>query len=300
MSGPAGATASILLQPIDEAGNWPMLLDVKGLPELPKGETYTLWLTRKGKLADPCGTFLTRRRVERDLAQRAVQAEAVRRLGRRAHRLDEAVPAPHRHRLTPPERIPGEALSSVRVTAIVRTQYEDFARHVMTHRGLDKRPHRHRHPQPVRPPVALRPGGDSRWSPPRRSPGVGRLRAAVVPPRRHQLAWLRRHGVTIWDEWAARTAISARSTASVAVLADARPAATSTRSAAVDCCAPIPTPAGSCQRLERRRLPPWRCRRATRSSSSTSPATAGSAASSTSAAPTCSSACRSTSPATRC
>jgi hypothetical protein len=59
MSGPAGATASILLQPIDAAGNWPMLLDVKGLPELPKGATYTLWLTRKGKLADPCGTFLT-------------------------------------------------------------------------------------------------------------------------------------------------------------------------------------------------------------------------------------------------
>jgi hypothetical protein len=59
MSGPTGATASILLQPIDAAGNWPMLLDVKGLPKLPKGETYTLWLTRKGKLADPCGTFLT-------------------------------------------------------------------------------------------------------------------------------------------------------------------------------------------------------------------------------------------------
>jgi hypothetical protein len=59
MSGPTGATASLLLQPIDEAGNWPMLLDVKGLPQLPQGETYTLWLTRKGKLVDPCGTFLT-------------------------------------------------------------------------------------------------------------------------------------------------------------------------------------------------------------------------------------------------
>jgi hypothetical protein len=59
MSGPAGATASILLQPIDEAGNWPMLLDVRGLPQLPHGHTYTLYLTRHGKLAEPCGTFLS-------------------------------------------------------------------------------------------------------------------------------------------------------------------------------------------------------------------------------------------------
>jgi hypothetical protein len=57
MSGPAGATASIRLQPIDAEGNWPMLLDVKGLPQLPQGKTYTLWLTRNGKLSDACGTF---------------------------------------------------------------------------------------------------------------------------------------------------------------------------------------------------------------------------------------------------
>ena len=27
-------------------------------PELPQGQTYGLWLTRNGKLADPCGTFV--------------------------------------------------------------------------------------------------------------------------------------------------------------------------------------------------------------------------------------------------
>ena len=58
MNGPSGATASIALMALDEAGNWPMKIAVKGLAELPKGQTYGLWLTRNGKLADPCGTFV--------------------------------------------------------------------------------------------------------------------------------------------------------------------------------------------------------------------------------------------------
>jgi hypothetical protein len=58
MVGPSGATASIALMAIDRAGNWPMTIEVKGLPPLPRGETYGLWLTRNGKLADPCGTFV--------------------------------------------------------------------------------------------------------------------------------------------------------------------------------------------------------------------------------------------------
>ncbi len=58
MNGPSGATASIALMPLDEAGNWPMTISVKGLRELPRGQTYGLWLTRSGKLADPCGTFV--------------------------------------------------------------------------------------------------------------------------------------------------------------------------------------------------------------------------------------------------
>jgi hypothetical protein len=57
MTGPSGATASIALLAADAAGNWPMTLEVSGLPPLPAGETYTLWLTRDGKLAESCGSF---------------------------------------------------------------------------------------------------------------------------------------------------------------------------------------------------------------------------------------------------
>lgn len=52
----ARATIDVLAQ--DEAGNWPMTLTVSGLPALPKGSTYTLWLTKDGKLAEPCGAFV--------------------------------------------------------------------------------------------------------------------------------------------------------------------------------------------------------------------------------------------------
>ena len=58
MSGPARATASIALLAKDAAGNWPMTLEVSGLPALPEGETYTLWLTQDGKLAESCGSFV--------------------------------------------------------------------------------------------------------------------------------------------------------------------------------------------------------------------------------------------------
>jgi len=58
MAGPAGATASIALLSPDAAGNWPMRLEVSGLPALPAGRSYTLWLTRGGKLAESCGSFV--------------------------------------------------------------------------------------------------------------------------------------------------------------------------------------------------------------------------------------------------
>ena len=58
MKGPGGATASIALLPADEAGNWPMRLEVSGLPALPAGQTYTLWLRQNGKLAESCGAFM--------------------------------------------------------------------------------------------------------------------------------------------------------------------------------------------------------------------------------------------------
>jgi len=58
MTGPAGATASIALLAADAAGNWPMRFEVSGLPPLPDGETYTLWLTKDGKLSESCGSFV--------------------------------------------------------------------------------------------------------------------------------------------------------------------------------------------------------------------------------------------------
>jgi hypothetical protein len=54
----AGATASIELLPQDESGNWPMNVLVRGLtPSRDRSDYYELWLTKGGKLADPCGRF---------------------------------------------------------------------------------------------------------------------------------------------------------------------------------------------------------------------------------------------------
>ena len=57
MRGAGGATASLAVFAKDAAGNWPMELTVSGLAPLAAGGTYELWLTRDGKLADPCGAF---------------------------------------------------------------------------------------------------------------------------------------------------------------------------------------------------------------------------------------------------
>ena len=53
MSGANQATAELDLFEKDAAGNWPMEIRVSGLPE----GRYELWLTREGKLAEPCGAF---------------------------------------------------------------------------------------------------------------------------------------------------------------------------------------------------------------------------------------------------
>jgi hypothetical protein len=54
----AGATASIELLPQDASGNWPMKVLVRGLtPSRDRADFYELWLTKDGKLADPCGRF---------------------------------------------------------------------------------------------------------------------------------------------------------------------------------------------------------------------------------------------------
>jgi hypothetical protein len=53
------AVASIAVGERDDAGNWPMAMTVRGLPELPEGAEYELWLTKAGKLAASCGRFRT-------------------------------------------------------------------------------------------------------------------------------------------------------------------------------------------------------------------------------------------------
>ncbi len=53
MSGADQATAQLDVFEKDAAGNWPMELRVSGLAP----GHYELWLTRDGKLAEPCGAF---------------------------------------------------------------------------------------------------------------------------------------------------------------------------------------------------------------------------------------------------
>ena len=52
------ATASVVVGPRDEGGNWPMIMTVSNLAELPGGAHYELRLTRNGRPSDSCGTFV--------------------------------------------------------------------------------------------------------------------------------------------------------------------------------------------------------------------------------------------------
>jgi hypothetical protein len=53
-----GALASLRVEPVDSAGNWPMRLSVTGLPKLPPHGYYTVYLMRNGEPYAPCGTFV--------------------------------------------------------------------------------------------------------------------------------------------------------------------------------------------------------------------------------------------------
>lgn len=54
-----GGFASIEILEQDEAGNWPMVVRLRGLDESrDRDDYYELWLTKGGKLADSCGRFI--------------------------------------------------------------------------------------------------------------------------------------------------------------------------------------------------------------------------------------------------
>jgi hypothetical protein len=59
MTGSSGATASLEIFDVDEAGNWPMLIDVAGLPPADGDRLYQLWLTKDGRPTALCGSFHT-------------------------------------------------------------------------------------------------------------------------------------------------------------------------------------------------------------------------------------------------
>jgi hypothetical protein len=51
------ARASLEVGELDDAGNWPMRMTVRNLPELPNGGRYELALTKNGHVAASCGIF---------------------------------------------------------------------------------------------------------------------------------------------------------------------------------------------------------------------------------------------------
>lgn len=54
----AGASGLVRIGARDEtSGNWEMELVVSGLPNLPSGGYYVLWLAKDGEYAGTCGTF---------------------------------------------------------------------------------------------------------------------------------------------------------------------------------------------------------------------------------------------------
>lgn len=52
-----GASALIRLGPAQGGGNWELELETEGLPKLPEGGYYVLWLSKNGEYAATCGTF---------------------------------------------------------------------------------------------------------------------------------------------------------------------------------------------------------------------------------------------------
>jgi hypothetical protein len=53
-----GALASLRVGRPDKTGNWPMVVHVSGLKDLPKGGVYYLYLSKHGKPIAPCAGFV--------------------------------------------------------------------------------------------------------------------------------------------------------------------------------------------------------------------------------------------------
>jgi hypothetical protein len=54
-----GATATLRVFELDAGGNWPLELEVEGLPPSASGQPFQLWLTKGGAIAELCGAFQT-------------------------------------------------------------------------------------------------------------------------------------------------------------------------------------------------------------------------------------------------
>jgi len=55
---PREAWMTMAVFPKDPAGNWAILAEAGGLPQLPAGAYYEVWMTKEDKLESPCGRFV--------------------------------------------------------------------------------------------------------------------------------------------------------------------------------------------------------------------------------------------------
>lgn len=55
---PEAAEMTLSVRELDDAGNWRMSGDVRGLPSLPDDHYYEVWLTKGDELAELCGRFV--------------------------------------------------------------------------------------------------------------------------------------------------------------------------------------------------------------------------------------------------
>jgi hypothetical protein len=53
------ASATIDVGDIDKSGNWPLRVELRNLPSLPRGGYYEMFLTKHGKPVATCGAFVT-------------------------------------------------------------------------------------------------------------------------------------------------------------------------------------------------------------------------------------------------